>query len=617
MHNWQALRTLQLLECHHKRLAEILRFQHEHPSAAVADTAVTTPSPAGTSGWNAAQQQGGEKAAAWSPDAQQQQQHQPPKLAGNTRLPPSRENSSSIASNLASARGIPSHPRRASPASPTLSSQQAGAKMTESPTKARTGESGLRGAQSHAAKDRSGRVSAPKQPWSPSNVSPTEITSQQVVPSGAANSTRQRGRGSITEEPFQRFYSTFGGLISKLSAPLAFAGLPLGTEASNQTDSTKRKSSADTRLDRHHAVSDRSSASTEPDVSRLFSKAALRAIRDNAGGGGGGGAGTGNTAESFYVVPTTGGTVSYAGILSRAEKEARRSSIDEGDDDFVDARETPSPELRQSMIGATTKTGRSATGQGTGPGQGIGANTTRGTDKITNLQNSKTVEELQVENQALKHLSDTLSKRLHMWEVNAQSSSIALQQSLRAIHYQNPSPDQQSAGSAATSPVAPLPVPGAPGTLGTPRPPSSASLTNHEQRIKELEDLVRTGEKELDHAGRENDKLRNVLGRYRERWEKLKEGAKTRRAESHATSQQQPQQRSPIRDELSTPSGAAAAAGGGDDGPASDQQSTNSKTRGEEEEETTTTKDDNEAGNGTPDQHAETDSKDVGLLLLS
>lgn len=257
------------------------------------------------------------------------------------------------------------------------------------------------------------------------------------------------------------------------------------------------------------------------------------------------------------------------------------------------------------MIGATTKAGRSATGQATGPGQGAGTNIARGTDKIANLPNPKTLEELQMENQALKHLSDTLSKRLHMWEVNAQSSSIALQQSLRAIHYQNPSSDQQSAGSTATSPVAPLPVPGAHGTLGT----STTSMTDNDQRIKELEDLVRTGEKELDHAGRENEKLRNVLGRYRERWEKLKEGAKTRRAESHAASQQQQSQ---IKEEVLSPAGAAASAG--DDGPSSDQQSTNSKTQGEEEG---TTNDNNETENETPDQHAETESKDVGLLLLS
>jgi hypothetical protein len=41
------------------------------------------------------------------------------------------------------------------------------------------------------------------------------------------------------------------------------------------------------------------------------------------------------------------------------------------------------------------------------------------------------MEELQLENQALRALSDQLS-RDSTWEVNAQSSSMALQQSLRA-----------------------------------------------------------------------------------------------------------------------------------------------------------------------------------------
>ena len=488
------MRTLQLLEGHHKKLAEILRFQHEHPSSA-AVAAETTASPALTSGLNA---QPTTKPTAWTQDAQQQ----PPRLSGNTRLP-TRE-TSSIASNLASARGIPSQPRRASPASPTLSSQQAGARMTESPTKSRTGESRLRGTQSQGTKDRSGRVSAPKQPWSPSNVSPTDITSRQVLPPEAVESSRQKERASVAEEPFQRFYSTFEGLISKLSAPLAFAGLPLGADVSGQADSTRRKSSAETKLDHRHAMPDRSSGSTEQDVNKLFSKSALRAIRDSTGGG------TGSTSESFYVVPTTGGTVSYAGILTRAEKEARRRSVDEGDEeDFVDARETPSsPEMRHSM----TK-GRAG----------------RGADKLTTPQSPKTMEELQMENQALKHLSDTMSKRLHMWEVNAQSSSMALQQSLRAMHHVSPENHHQPSGSTVTSPVTPLPA---------------TSGTDHEQRIKELEDIVRSNEKELGQVGRENEKLRDVLGRYRERWEKLKEGAKTRRAETQAGQQRQPQQQS-------------------------------------------------------------------------
>ncbi|GFF22169.1 hypothetical protein IFM46972_00163 [Aspergillus udagawae] len=474
----EALRTLQLLEQHHKKLAQILRFQHENPvSTTSAATAQTGTGESETM-----------KLAQTSPE---QAQQQPPRLVGNTRLP-ARE-TSSIASNLASARGIPSQPRRASPVSPTVSSQQAGARMIEGPSKLKTGESRLRGTQAHNVRDRPSGVAASKQPWSPPVTSPTEITSQQFVPPEAVEPGRQKTKATPSEEPFQRFYSTFEGLISKISAPLAFAGLPLGSETSTQSDSARRKSSADTKVDRHQATSDPVGQFTEPDVSKIFSRAALRAIRDSNGNG------AGNTAESFYVVPTTGGTVSYAGILTRAEKEARRTSIDEADDDFVDARETPaSPELRQSLTGSRGRASRAA-------------------DKLTSLHNPKTMEELQMENQALKHLSDTLSKRLHMWEVNAQSSSMALQQSLKAMHHHNgPWPDHPYGAQGSSAAVSP-----------------SAAIDS-DQRMKELEERMRRNEKELERVRRENEKLRDVLGRYRERWEKLKEGAKTRRAEGRA-----------------------------------------------------------------------------------
>lgn len=476
----QALRTLQLLEQHHKKLAQILRFQHEHP----ASTAGTEPSAPAQAQAVSQAQTPDPTAAPKTPTAAPDTQPQPPRLTGHGRS--LQREASSLASNLASARGIPSHPRRGTPASPTLSSQHAGAKMAEA-QRTRTGDARLRDAHSQGGgRERSGRVSAPKQPWSPPQISPTEITSQQIVPPDAGEEPpRQRGR-LPTDDPFQRFYSTFEGLISKLSAPLAFAGLPLGSDVSTQPDPGRQKSAADTKVDRYNAVPDRSSISTEPDVNKIFSRAALRAIRDTNGGGT-----PGSTAESFYVVPTTGGTVSYAGILSRAEREARRnSSVEDGDEDFVDARETPSsPEMLHTFSSGA-----------------------KGNNKAGRGAAAKTMEELQMENEALRHLSDNLSKRLHMWEVNAQSSSMALQQSLKAMQHQNAaaSPRQHSPA-ASTSPASPAPA-------------------NAEQRIKELEELVRQSQKELERVGRENEKLKTVLGRYRERWEKLKEGAKTRRS---------------------------------------------------------------------------------------
>ncbi|KAJ5752109.1 hypothetical protein N7520_009026 [Penicillium odoratum] len=475
----EALRTLQLLENHHKKLAEILRFQHEHPANTEGPTATASPGPNELSSDTVNTKSG----APNSLDAQ----GQTPRLPGNPRIL-SRE-SSSIASNLASARGIPAQPRRGSPVSPTISAHQAGAKMTEGPSKIKIGESRLREVPN---KNRSSR-SAPRQPWSPPQPNSTDITAHEVVPQ-VSKSGYSKANSATADEPFQRFYSTFEGLISRISAPLAFAGLPLGSDDPSKTNPT-RKSSAETKVDRYHATPDKGNAQAEPDVSRIFSRAALRSIRDTPGSS------PGNTAESFYVVPTTGGTMSYAGIMTRAEKEARRNSLEEGDDDFVDARETPSsPEMRHSGSSNTRTIRRGAA------------------DKLTSLQNPKTLEELQMENQALKHLSDTLSKRLHMWEVNAQSSSMALQQSLRAIHHQ--SPEALPHDSSATSPTAQM---------------SAANpMSDSTDRVRELEELVRRGEQELDRVGKENEKLKNVLGRYRDRWEKLKEGAKTRRAEGRS-----------------------------------------------------------------------------------
>lgn len=229
------------------------------------------------------------------------------------------------------------------------------------------------------------------------------------------------------DEPFQRFYSTFEALLSKLSAPLAFAGLPLRSDEPALPETQP------------HKAEDRVEAVVEPDVTKIFSKAALRAVKEESGGYGFGGA------ESFYVVPTTGGTISYAGILSRAERA--RLENDDHADEFVDARETPvSPSLKR---------------------------------------NTKTMEELQLENQALRALSDQLSKRLHMWEVNAQSSSMALQQSLRAM--------------------------------------------GGDEKLKELEEQTKAGRKEMERMKKENEKLRGVVARYRDKWEKLKQGARDRR----------------------------------------------------------------------------------------
>ena len=261
----------------------------------------------------------------------------------------------------------------------------------------------------------------------------------------------------IPEDTFSRFYSTFEGLLSKLSAPLGFAGLPLASEEPPKADITTEKS-------RHTPQS-----SIEPDVGRLFSKSALRAVREEHGTGTGGF----GAAESFYVVPTTGGTISYAGILSRAEREARQAA-GEDNDEFVDARETlqpASPNMKRRTKNPITKN----------------------------------MEELQLENEALRALADDLSIRLHRFEVGAQNSSMALAMSMRAFH----SPTTSSAA-----------------IIHSP----SAAPGGGPEKIRELEEQIATSKKEKDKLQRENDKLKTVIERYREKWEKLKDGARERMA---------------------------------------------------------------------------------------
>ncbi|KAI1986226.1 hypothetical protein LOZ53_004786 [Ophidiomyces ophidiicola] len=479
-----ALRTLYLLEQHHKRLAKIIKFQHENPrtvsspepvaiipNTAIATTAAVAPNTP-------------LKSAPSTAISPAQPLPKPPRLQ-TTHTSGQRE-TTSLASNLASARGI----RRGVPSVPSV--QNGGTHRTEPPNR-------LKVVGALVPDTRSGYTPGWKPSWSPA-VSPTEITRQR----GIGKDVSMAIRAVSGDEPFRKFYSTFGGLISRLSAPLAFASLPLGTDTSGEVSPTSSKAPADTKVDKYSAAADFTQYSRkEPDVKKLVSSAALRAIRDRDGYL------TSNSSESFYVVPTSSGMISYAGILSRAEKEALKNSIEEDEDTFVDASENPpSPEYRGSSVKDKSK--------------GIkrdGRFSLQASPSTATFNNIKTLEELQMENQALKHLSDTLSKRLHMWEVSSQSSTAALQQSFIAL--QNQAAVSRQASPAPTSSQGPFLKPEA-------QSPYSP-MSNDAETLRKLEELVKHHELELDRVGKENEKLKVLLGRYRDRWEKLKEGARNRR----------------------------------------------------------------------------------------
>lgn len=295
-----------------------------------------------------------------------------------------------------------------------------------------------------------------------------------------------------SDEPFQRFYSTFESLFSRLSAPLAFAGLPLNPDeppplsspkpslpTTPKIDPSKDRSAASSPPFPRRALEASQRASADPDYSALFSRAALRAVADEHGPGSVG------ASESFYVVPTSGHTLAYADILARQHHERKRdrtSRVDregededfEGDEDlFVDARETPGPPSPE----VNRKRGQPRSGK-------VG---------------TKTMEELQLENEAMKALLDQTSRRLLEFEMSAQSSSVALQRSIRQVNVH--SIDAAAAG----------------------------GNKEMEEKLRAMDEQVIARVKEMAKMERENEKLKDVVGRYRNRFETIKAGARARR----------------------------------------------------------------------------------------
>lgn len=309
----------------------------------------------------------------------------------------------------------------------------------------------------------------------PSHTSPPKADSQTSTSRATAVAEHATTNTNATDENFSRFYSTVGSLLNKLSAPLAFAGLPLAAEEVKEPverdpgPSVKRKSSNIT-----------DNLRTEPDLSKYISRAALRATTRD-----------GNSAnDSFYVVPTAGHTMSYAQILSFDQKEKRRLAASmhsenpelfadpNEEDDFEDARETPMPNSTAFIKKSGIKRVASS----------------------KQLENR--VEELLTENQSMKEIVDRLSKRLSAFEMGAQKSSMALQESIRFFRSSSPAREQH---------------------------PNQNSDEALKRKVLELEEQVSFGGQEIERLAKDNEKLKMVVTRYRDRWEKLKEGAKTRR----------------------------------------------------------------------------------------
>ena len=434
--NLEALRTLKLLEDHHQRLSELLKSRLEHPTLKSSSSATSdVPSPP----------QG---------DASEPRQHSHLPRAG----PPARhynitrDLTSSIASNLASARGIRSKPGQA--LSPAMSRDQAPGNI-DAPSR------------SHASRSRNADMAQERRDGT--TPSWRSQHSESVALQDPASGAVLVGRTSPTTESYNRFATAFGSLVTALSAPLAYAGLPLhpGPEAPPPpvASSPRRQKSS---------PNPASPVFVQPDISKLYSPAALKTL-DLKGR---------LSSDSFCVVPTSGHTVSYANILSYADKEKRRQEgfgvhgemedipEDADEDDFADASKTQaglSPALQQRI----------------GRGQGE-----------KELRNA--IEELYLENQNLKEMLDKVTRRLHAFEASAQTSSMALAESMRLMRPSSPA--------------------------------SNVAQSDAESgRRKETERQLHDATRRIEELERDNTRKEKALGKYREKWEKLKAGAKARR----------------------------------------------------------------------------------------
>ncbi|KAL1869859.1 hypothetical protein Daus18300_005319 [Diaporthe australafricana] len=463
----EALRTLRLLEQHHQKLSELIKFSVDHPGKHAASEKHGLE--AGEKG--PVQPDGSDSSSGTVAGSASKAPAAIPGLTPQRRYPPSRELSSSIASNLASARGIRGSRYRGQPLAPSISNDQAPGNVDLA-----TRNSGSRTKMQHMLDSKTGK---PKPSWVP----PTQPSSQGSRPPSIDEAIEDESapEDAPADEGFSRFYSTFGSIINRLSTPLAFAGLPLITEES--TSETITPEIPPQRRTRGKIVS---SPGEEPDLSKIYSKAALRAVHRDGHA----------VNDSFYVVPTSGHTVSYANILNFDQKERRRAlaaSVHDGDvetaddpdeDDFVDARES------QVSVSPSTK-------------RRVGKSQTE-----RDLYN--VIEELNTENAGLKSMLDRVTKRLQLFEASAQHSRLALADSMRIAR---PGSPMSHSG-------------GAPGQV------TDEAL---KRRNQELEEELLTASKQFEVLEKDNKRLRHNLDKYRDKWESLKAGAKARRDAAQST----------------------------------------------------------------------------------
>ncbi|KAI1490798.1 hypothetical protein F5X96DRAFT_634376 [Biscogniauxia mediterranea] len=512
----EALRTLKLLEQHHQRLSELLQAPLKPPSAHPAsenDSQIEEKDDAGSAATSAA---ASGKSDTASGAASEKSAPPMPTLTKQPRYP-ARDLGASIASNLASARGIRSK-YRSQPLSPSVSNTEAPGNME---------------AASRRARSRTKMQNMLENSDKPTTTSAPEKSA------GSYDKTPSSPQTTSSDEGFSRFYSAFGSIINRISAPLAFAGLPLISEEQQQQPSEEPvpAPAPEPPVQKRNRLKPSPAVLAEPDLRKIYSKAALRAVtRDGQ-----------FTNDSFYVVPTSGHTASYASILTYADKEKRRMGSTSGmhgdvgsipedadEDDFVDARESQVP---PSLHHSPSLRKRGAGPKGYHHHHNASSSSAASDRELANL-----VEELFLENKSLKDMLDKLSKRLHAFESMSQNSGMRLAESMRLMRPGSPSllpqppppPPSSSAATAAT-------------TSSTSRQQqqqqqqqqgggsaAGGGMTAVEETLlrenRELKEQMAALARQNEDLEKNYAKVRANLLRYREKWDQLKAGAKARRA---------------------------------------------------------------------------------------
>ncbi|KAI5845763.1 hypothetical protein DFP73DRAFT_631216 [Morchella snyderi] len=284
----EALRTLDLLSTEHERWGARLRLEADRPVErfGAAATALETVVEGSSSTENLADEA---EAASRSRPSGAKDTLPPAALpfanTGTAPIPPRLQKStSSLATNLASARGIPQQSRLGSGGGGATSPNRRRSLFPE------------RSQTLPTAHDYHTTLTSSKPTTNPLTLLPPDDSMPPPPPKRASTTPRLSTRASApdltptptTDEPFSKFYTSLNTLVSRIGSPfaasLAFAGLPL-------TD-------------------DPTSPPPDADPPTLLPRG-WTASRAGAGGAAG--------AESFYVVPVSGGTLSYAGVVRRGD----------------------------------------------------------------------------------------------------------------------------------------------------------------------------------------------------------------------------------------------------------------------------------------------------------